>query len=211
VQDLTAVADPSTGVASYDSYESAGWLVEGGTSVADAIVGAAYALAGTPPASGYPASYPYSYPGKLTNVTSGSDGPRDAQQYGTLAGAITSHEYGLCLDDRSAGTSPKNPVQVYGCNGGTAQAWTLEPNGSIELKRYCLDVDASGTASGTTIDLYTCNGGGAQQWRMLTNQTIVNSESRLCLDDPDASELNSSQLQIWSCDGDPQQNWVFSS
>jgi len=72
-------------------------------------------------------------------------------------------------------------------------------------------VDASGTASGTTIDLYTCNGGGAQQWRMLTNQTIVNSESRLCLDDPDASELNSSQLQIWSCDGDPQQNWVFSS
>jgi hypothetical protein len=45
VADVAAVADPSTGVAVYDTYREPGWMVFGGTSVSAQIVGAVYALA----------------------------------------------------------------------------------------------------------------------------------------------------------------------
>ncbi len=75
VADVSAVADPNTGVWVYDSYGNSGWAVYGGTSVASPIIGSFYALAGN--RLGSPnvlASYPYDSPGSLYGVTSGSDG-----------------------------------------------------------------------------------------------------------------------------------------
>ncbi len=53
VADVSAVADPNTGVAVYDSYAyqgTSGWLVFGGTSVASPVIASVYALAGNPSA-----------------------------------------------------------------------------------------------------------------------------------------------------------------
>ncbi|WP_232240689.1 S53 family peptidase [Kutzneria sp. 744] len=72
VADVSAVADPATGVAVYDSYGESGWLVFGGTSVASPIVASVYALSGN--VSGVPASLAYSHTGSLFDVTSGSNG-----------------------------------------------------------------------------------------------------------------------------------------
>jgi subtilase family serine protease len=72
IADVSAVADPSTGVAVYDSYGSGGWTVFGGTSVASPIIGAMYALASPPTAGTYPNSYLYANPGALWDVTTGS-------------------------------------------------------------------------------------------------------------------------------------------
>jgi hypothetical protein len=71
---VSAVADPATGVAVFQTFGASGWTVYGGTSVASPIVASVYALAGTPGASDYPAAYPYSHPGNLFDVTSGSNG-----------------------------------------------------------------------------------------------------------------------------------------
>src|SRR5579875_749419 len=48
---------------------------------------------------------------------------KSAADTGT-GGAITGYD-GLCLDDRSASTADFNPVQVYTCNGSSAQQWTV--------------------------------------------------------------------------------------
>jgi N-acetylneuraminic acid mutarotase len=75
--DVSAVADPNTGVAVYDTYQvsgGGGWTILGGTSVGSPIIAATYALAGTPAAGSYPASYLYSTPSALNDITSGSDG-----------------------------------------------------------------------------------------------------------------------------------------
>ncbi|MEU6402127.1 putative Ig domain-containing protein [Streptomyces sp. NPDC046985] len=72
--DVSAVADPATGVAVYDTYGGSGWAVYGGTSAAAPIIAGVYALAGAPGASDYPAKYPYSHTGNLYDVTSGSNG-----------------------------------------------------------------------------------------------------------------------------------------
>jgi len=76
VADVSAVADPNTGVSVYDSYAyngQSGWLVFGGTSVAAPIIGSVYALAGNSAAVTY-GSYPYSHTSSLFDVTSGNDG-----------------------------------------------------------------------------------------------------------------------------------------
>lgn len=72
--DVSAVADPQTGVAVYQTYGGSGWAVYGGTSASSPIIASVYALAGTPGASDTPAAYPYSHTGNLYDVTSGSNG-----------------------------------------------------------------------------------------------------------------------------------------
>lgn len=73
--DVAAVADPDAGgVAVYDSYfYGVGWWVVGGTSVASPIIASVYALAGTPGANTYPASYPYANRTGLFDIVSGTN------------------------------------------------------------------------------------------------------------------------------------------
>jgi subtilase family serine protease len=71
VADVSAVADPNTGVDVYDSYRESGWLVFGGTSVASPIIASVYALAGNASTVNY-GSFPYSHTSSLNDVTSGS-------------------------------------------------------------------------------------------------------------------------------------------
>lgn len=76
IADVSADADPNTGVAVYDSYASKGqkgWLVFGGTSVASPIIASVYALAGNAASTTY-GSYPYSHTSNLFDVTLGSNG-----------------------------------------------------------------------------------------------------------------------------------------
>ncbi|WP_051839186.1 putative Ig domain-containing protein [Streptomyces sp. NRRL F-5126] len=72
--DVSAVADPQTGLAIYDTYGQSGWAQYGGTSLATPLITAMYALAGTPGAQDDPASYPYAHTDQLNDVTSGSNG-----------------------------------------------------------------------------------------------------------------------------------------
>jgi hypothetical protein len=76
VADVSAVADPRTGVAVYDSYgpDSTGWAVYGGTSAATPIIASVYADAGPIAAGSAPNSYPYAHTDAINDVTSGSDG-----------------------------------------------------------------------------------------------------------------------------------------
>jgi len=73
--DVSAVADPNTGVAVYDTFGTGGtWLEVGGTSASAPIIAAVYALAGAPTVGTSPASYPYAHTASLFDVTSGSNG-----------------------------------------------------------------------------------------------------------------------------------------
>jgi subtilase family serine protease len=70
--DVSAVADPATGVAVYQTYGGSGWAVYGGTSAAAPIIASVYALAGSPGTS--PNADPYAHTGNLNDVTSGKNG-----------------------------------------------------------------------------------------------------------------------------------------
>ena len=74
VADVSAVADPDTGVAVYDTYENFGtnWTVYGGTSASAPIIAGVYALAGNVAKTN--AAYLYSHTADLNDITSGSNG-----------------------------------------------------------------------------------------------------------------------------------------
>ncbi|MFF4031832.1 peptidase S8 [Streptomyces sviceus] len=76
IADVSAVADPATGVSVYDSYGSdgTGWNTYGGTSASAPIIASVYALAGTPSSGSSPSSFPYAHTSALNDVTSGSNG-----------------------------------------------------------------------------------------------------------------------------------------
>ena len=76
VADVSAVANPDTGVAVYDTYGgkkagATGWVVYGGTSAASPIVAALFTAAGK---SSVTNSFPYANTGAFYDVTSGSNG-----------------------------------------------------------------------------------------------------------------------------------------
>jgi hypothetical protein len=90
VGDVSAVADPASGLGVYDTYNNCsvaslcdtlislglaqglnGWAQVGGTSLSSPLVASVYALAGNSVTAG---SYPYAHAGALFDVTTGSNG-----------------------------------------------------------------------------------------------------------------------------------------
>jgi hypothetical protein len=78
--DVSAVANPNTGVVVWDSYKESGKIEVGGTSAATPIVTGVYALAGSPTKGTYPAEYPYLHQSHLFDVTSGANGRCEANR-----------------------------------------------------------------------------------------------------------------------------------
>jgi len=122
-------------------------------------------------------------------------------------GQVTGYQ-GLCLDDRNASTADFNPVQVYTCDGTSAQQWTVETNSTLQTLGKCLDVDNGATSNGTTVDLYDCNGSGAQTWTAQPSGELVNPQSGKCLED-NGSGPSGTQLIIYDCNGGTNQKWTL--
>ena len=124
------------------------------------------------------------------------------------SGTITGYE-GLCLDDKSASTTNKNPVDVYTCNGTAAQTWTSS-GGNLLVLGKCLGPTGGGTASGTVVDIYDCNGTAAQLWQPQSNGELLNTNSGKCLTDP-GNGGSGTQTQIATCADTANQKWVVST
>ncbi|WP_326695422.1 carboxypeptidase regulatory-like domain-containing protein [Streptomyces sp. NBC_01387] len=71
--DISADADPASGLGIYDTLGSDGWLQVGGTSLSSPLVAAMYALAGDPEPGTYPVTYPYLNGTGLNDVTKGGN------------------------------------------------------------------------------------------------------------------------------------------
>lgn len=64
-----------------------------------------------------------------------------------------------CLDSLAGHHYPGSPVEVYPCNGGNAQKWTIGPGGqlqSVDSPGFCADDRDFGTAPGSQIQLWYC-------------------------------------------------------
>jgi Subtilase family len=88
VADVSAVADPDTPVAVYDTFGSDGWLAVGGTSASSPLIAGIYALAGNTESISAVA-YPYAHRGSLFDVTTGSNGACSA---GYLCNAVSGYD-----------------------------------------------------------------------------------------------------------------------
>ncbi len=159
ISDVSAVADPATGVAVYDSYNGeGGWNVYGGTSASSPIIASVFALAGTPAAGSYPSSYPYSHTSSLYDVTSGNNGSC-SPSYLCTAGSGYDGPTGLGTPDGTAaftsgGSSGGNTVTVTNPGNQTTQvntAVSLQISGSDSASGQTLTYSATGLPTGLSI------------------------------------------------------------
>jgi glucosylceramidase len=115
---------------------------------------------------------------------------------------------GKCVDIAGASSADGTAVQLYGCNGTTAQQWTRPGDGTLRALGKCLDVSAGSTADGARVQIYSCNGSGAQQWTYTATRDLVNPQSNKCLDVTGNTATDGTPLQIWSCTGAANQKWT---
>ncbi|MFF1338477.1 putative Ig domain-containing protein [Streptomyces sp. NPDC058290] len=144
VSDVSAVADPATGLAVYDSYQASGWNVYGGTSASAPIIASVYALAGTPAASSYPSSYPYAHASSLNDVTSGANGSCGSSYLCTAKSGY----------DGPTGLGTPNGVAAFkgGSTGGNTVTVTNPGNRSSTVNTAAsLQIQATDSASGQTL------------------------------------------------------------
>jgi chitinase len=116
---------------------------------------------------------------------------------------------GRCVDIAGASSANGTAVQLYDCNGTTAQSWTIGTDGTVRGLGKCLDVNAAGTANGALVQIYDCNGTGAQQWQSSSDGTLRNPASGRCLDAQNSSSANGTRLQIWDCFAGTNQRWTL--
>ncbi|MDI5938119.1 MULTISPECIES: ThuA domain-containing protein [Micromonospora] len=116
---------------------------------------------------------------------------------------------GKCLDVRNAGTADGTQIQIWACNGSTAQTWSVTPNSTVKALGKCLDVSGGGSADGTKIQLWTCNGSGAQNWSAQTDGTLRNPQSGKCLDVSDNSATDGQAVHLWTCLPATNQKWTL--
>ncbi|MFI1092706.1 carboxypeptidase regulatory-like domain-containing protein [Streptomyces sp. NPDC020917] len=129
VADVSAVADPATGLAVYQTYGGGGWTVYGGTSASSPIIAGVYADAGTPAPGTSPSSYPYNDRSALNDVTTGSNG-------------TCSPTY-LC----TAGTGYDGPTGLGTPNGTAA----FRTGASGEIKGVITDAATAKPLAGATV------------------------------------------------------------
>ena len=116
---------------------------------------------------------------------------------------------GKCVDIAGAATANGTAIQLYDCNGTSAQSWTTGTDGSLQALGKCLDVTGAGTANGTTIQLWDCNGSNAQKWTANASKNLVNTGSGKCLDVTGNNSANGTRLQIWTCAAAANQQWTL--
>jgi hypothetical protein len=178
--DVSAVADPDTGVAVYDTTGDSGWGVWGGTSLATPVIASVYALAGTPVSGTYPSSYPYADTAALNDVTSGSNGSC-SPAYLCTAGTGYDGPTGLGTPDGVAafttgphgtvsGTvtdeSTGNPVSGARVTVGDATATTGTDGSysvSVPVGTYTVSVSDFGYASASDTGVSVTDGGTATE------------------------------------------------
>jgi subtilase family serine protease len=151
VADVSAVADPNTGLAVYDSYQASGWQVYGGTSASSPIIASVYALAGTPAAGTVPASYPYAHTGSLNDVTSGANGSCSSSYLCTAKSGY---------DGPTGLGTPKGTAAFTngGSTGGNTVTVTSPGNQSTQVgTAVSVTVHATDSASGQTLT-YSASG-----------------------------------------------------
>jgi alpha-L-fucosidase len=127
---------------------------------------------------------------------------------GSRSGPIPSGIAGKCMDVNGASSADGTAVQLWDCNGTSAQTWTVAGDGTLRALGKCLDISGNSTGNGATVTLWTCHGGGNQKWQS-NGLALVNPQSGRCLDDPGAATTNGTQLVIWDCHGGANQRWTL--
>lgn len=133
---------------------------------------------------------------------------------------------GKCVDLNGSNTANGANVQQYDCNRTNAQRWaiagTTDNDGSVQFKsaldtNKVWDVVLGNLLNGADVQIYTNTGVNQQKWFIepviytanVAERTysILNVKSGKCLDVPNSSLTNGTQIQQYTCNGSNAQKF----
>ncbi|MET0503929.1 MAG: RICIN domain-containing protein [Luteibacter sp.] len=124
----------------------------------------------------------------------------------------------LCLDNTGWSTADNTSAELWDCNGAAVQRWTVhaQGNGMFSVQNQqtglCLDNTGGSTTPGNLLTLWGCANNANQRWTFVdvgngTYNLRNQASGTLVLDDPAASTTHGTQLQLWTNNGLPPQQW----
>lgn len=108
---------------------------------------------------------------------------------------------GLCLDLNGAVPVNDNYIQVFTCNGTSAQTWTLATDGTLRVAGMCALI-----VGDDSVHIVTCDGRTTAQWRA-SNSTLINVADSKCLTDPSGGRQSGTGVVVTTCGGSASQRW----
>ncbi|CAL9465700.1 hypothetical protein SUDANB126_02748 [Streptomyces sp. enrichment culture] len=121
---------------------------------------------------------------------------------------------GNCLDVAGGGKTNGTAVQIYPCNGGAAQQWTLEGSeDDLHLRNVnsqkCLDVAGNASANGTKIQISDCYKSKGQSWKGDVRATapLKSVTTGKCLDL--SAFTKSTDARLWDCKDAASQKFLI--
>lgn len=137
----------------------------------------------------------------------------------------------MCLDVPGGDPSKPNNLEIWECNSNDGQYWGYDSNNmaiySAKLgEKMCIDVVGGATKPGTPVNIYYCSPGTGEKW-LLGNPPApppmpkpctatvglfrLAKDNTKCLDIGGGKVVNGAVVQIWNCNGQPQQNFMWCS
>ncbi|MDD1061417.1 ricin-type beta-trefoil lectin domain protein [Streptomyces cocklensis] len=135
------------------------------------------------------------------------------------SGPITNATMNKCAIPASTLAAPADgtAVVLYTCGVGYTTGpllpWKLNLDGTLTAGGLCLAVAGgeAGTANGALVQLTKCGGSLDQQWAVgydtSNRPLLLNPNTGRCLDDPNQSTANGTQLRLYTCSNTTAQVW----
>ncbi|WP_405958962.1 polymorphic toxin-type HINT domain-containing protein [Streptomyces sp. NBC_00868] len=110
---------------------------------------------------------------------------------------------GKCLDVQDGQTTDGTPVQLQTCNETKPQQWRITGD-TVQALGKCL------TAEGGKATLRTCDPAKTgQKFTYRSTDKALLTGTNDCVDVPGSNATDGTDLLIWACNGDPNQQWSF--
>ncbi len=113
-----------------------------------------------------------------------------------------------CLDVKGGRAVNGTRIQLYACNGGVAQSWILQQDGTFRALGKCLDNHRDANTDGNRISLRDCDGGASQRWSVNAGGRIAHVASGKVLDVRGGRTANGTEVQLHTANTRERQVWV---
>ncbi|WP_188113575.1 ricin-type beta-trefoil lectin domain protein [Nocardioides humilatus] len=120
-----------------------------------------------------------------------------------------------CVDVPGNSGSSGTVLTLWDCHGGGNQNFTYDLStkaikGFATQNGLCWGLQNDATGWGTKVVMQSCNSGNPRQrWTLGANKQIVNDATGLCVDANGGGTGNGTQLLIWGCGGQANQQWWY--